>query len=1039
MSINNSASYIHVVSDVAIEGRNTQEAHATFLDLSKFTLDDTYVASGTTYRGSWIRDGGDVSAPAASRETRAYCNIGKARVTFTGTTVAIRLSLNSGWGTAKVLIDGVAPSTISGVAQAHDTVTCDATPYNSLGNEFIDYVVADNLAPGTHTLELLANNTNSSAFFVFSGVKSYNYDNATVSVKRWVASAADLPQPVTLKFAVRGVNKATQISANFNNKLVDATTKNPLGTVNLAGLAAGGSTSLAVLPNFTGSETTGSNPLTLSLSYLIADAAGTQSITSESQMSYDSPALTYTGTTWWVDPASDTLPEPRTAINDRRGWVTFNNTGDSFRIRLYRDYGLGTIKVYKSPVQFTGVKITSGTATVTLPNVTGVSVGQTVIVSNFAENVTVSSISGNVVTLSANATASTTSAIIAFGTYVTSFTCNETDAALQAKYANFTINGLGSAYSGKVLLRNTIANKAFAFNTIWATTTELYTSRTDTVTLNFNMVQVPPQPITDVKVENGVVKFTDVVKNSSSLVGSAPYDNRGVVATEVEYRFPTFVCSYTPGFLERFKEYDIVITDPSALTRAEVKQLQDLGIQVYMYVSFGEEDGQLSNIWDSSSAKGPMKGDGQGPGGYASYYMKGGYNFGEVSECSNDRQRMEGVKACAVNNANYYTSQGRCSKSCSKDWRTGYATWETGGACGGGFTRANNWKRTAGDACSNSTCSKYTPINNKCGQFSAASGCYGQDFSIMEGTMPDENGIWGSYYVNPVTRGPNSWFARLRDHYLPLVFNEPSLVEETLTVAEHVLTDGTTKVLGVQMTQAPFDESLAFSVTDVSTGFVYTPNVDYNFDKLTGAVIITVTASAEAGAPPAPSVGQTLNVKYYKRGLGADGVFMDTVDTVDIYPRDDYQTAAAGLINDLKKLYPSKGFCSNRGFSILDKIINSCSLVMTESVFSDYDFNAQTYQLVTNPDSVEYNNQVIREIQELRKSHTFDVVCLNYAPNDSSGDAIRAVVVKKTLELGWMPWTSTILLNDPMKNKRFDRGTGFVRQNEWKKIKVTNL
>lgn len=165
---------------------------------------------------------------------------------------------------------------------------------------------------------------------------------------------------------------------------------------------------------------------------------------------------------------------------------------------------------------------------------------------------------------------------------------------------------------------------------------------------------------------------------------------------------------------------------------------------------------------------------------------------------------------------------------------------------------------------------------------------------------------------------------------------------------------------------------------------------------------------------------------------------MDTVDTVDVYPSAAYQQGFADLINGLKAEWPSKGFCSNRGFSIYDKMIHSCDLVMTESVFSHYNFNTGTYSEVDEA-SAAWNAEVARMIQELRRTHTFDVVCLNYAPNGPEGDAIRASVERKTLELGWMPWLSTILLNDPLHNDRYQLTKGYIRSNEWRRIRTTNV
>lgn len=112
---------------------------------------------------------------------------------------------------------------------------------------------------------------------------------------------------------------------------------------------------------------------------------------------------------------------------------------------------------------------------------------------------------------------------------------------------------------------------------------------------------------------------------------------------------------------------------------------------------------------------------------------------------------------------------------------------------------------------------------------------------------------------------------------------------------------------------------------------------------------------------------------------------------------------------------------------------------MTESVFSEFDFvNSSGYHLVSEA-AAEWNAEVAEMIQGHREKHVFDVVCLNYADNGPLGDPIREVVFNKTLDLGWMPWLSTILLNDPLPNNPFTRDDGFIRSTTWRKIDVRNI
>ncbi len=66
--------------------------------------------------------------------------------------------------------------------------------------------------------------------------------------------------------------------------------------------------------------------------------------------------------------------------------------------------------------------------------------------------------------------------------------------------------------------------------------------------------------------------------------------------------------SYQPGLLEEMKKFDMVITDTRIYSKEEIMQLKEKKTTVIGYVSIGESD-QME------------KGDGLGPGGYASWYF----------------------------------------------------------------------------------------------------------------------------------------------------------------------------------------------------------------------------------------------------------------------------------------------------------------------------------------------------------------------------------------------------------------------------------
>ncbi len=70
----------------------------------------------------------------------------------------------------------------------------------------------------------------------------------------------------------------------------------------------------------------------------------------------------------------------------------------------------------------------------------------------------------------------------------------------------------------------------------------------------------------------------------------------------------TYVCYYGKGRINDITQFDVAIMEPRNYTEDEIRSISDAGTWVIGYVSLGESDGL-------------HKGDGKGPGGYASYYF----------------------------------------------------------------------------------------------------------------------------------------------------------------------------------------------------------------------------------------------------------------------------------------------------------------------------------------------------------------------------------------------------------------------------------
>lgn len=1012
--------YLHIISDKSIDGFNYIDWRQKWYGIDDMEqIATAQIPGGVVVRGEWVAEGGDLTLPPEQREPRILAKKGKLRVVFSGTNITTRLGVNPGWGVGAVYIDGKKPSQIPGLSVFKDELTCDSEAYGSYGNEYLDVTVADNLPDGEHVLEVYLNNPAEGVggFFVITGLKVFSDKNRSRQRDAWIEPRTDLPQSETMRFRNMSPRDMHNVVLSYPQGLVDAS-GNPLGTVSLGVIAADSHKDIELVPNLDGHERegTGSYPITLDVDYEVDTGQ------SSGLLVPNASGIVYTG--GWAD---DTNNGEHRQFNTQKGaTMSFTVNNDNFTIRLQKDYGWGNLIVLTDPKVVTGCGLTTGSAVVKVPaaSMAGLAVGMYVTGTNVPTVTTITAVdtTANTVTMSANATATNANRTLTFEKFLREISSN--DPIGGSFYEDTLVPGLPLPFGNKIKLLAKSSAPAPWSKITWPGS-NVFTHTKETLYYEITRKHVPPFPTTNARLEDGRIQYTPVVPGAKDL--SIPYDNRDVVREELVSRFPTYLVIYQPGYQEIIKQYDIAVLDPFALTRKQVKELQALGIKVIVYVSFGEEDGTLLNKWNPNSDQVPWVGDGQGPGGYASYYMKGGYDYGEMSECEFDRQRVEGVKACAKSNPNYNPEwSGRCTSACSKDWREGYVDWEKGNPCGGGYTSTTFWMRDASTACSNRGCPKYTPANNKCGEYQRAS-AWGQDFSLAS-DYPDENGIWSSYYVDAVNRGPNSWFARIKDYYLPLIFAEPTPRNEVLTVASHQSDPGV-NVLGIELNHAPLDEDEELRMIDVTTGYEYQKGVEWSLDSKLGTITMTATEGN-----PVIHVGQQIRAIYSSKGLGADGVFMDTVDTVDVYPRLVYQDGAADLINQMKLLYPDKAFCSNRGFSILDKIIHSCSYVMFETFLSEYDWEKKVYFKI-GEDSTAWNDQITSQLFRLRRKNVFDVIGLNYCSNGPEGDELRAYIREETTKRGWMSWSSEILLNRPLPNQPYTDQKGPLRTNIWRAYK----
>lgn len=135
--------------------------------------------------------------------------------------------------------------------------------------------------------------------------------------------------------------------------------------------------------------------------------------------------------------------------------------------------------------------------------------------------------------------------------------------------------------------------------------------------------------------------------------------------------------------------------------------------------------------------------------------------------------------------------------------------------------------------------------------------------------------------------------------------------------------------------------------------------------------------------------------------VGFDGVFLDTIDTVDIFP--DTKSGMITLIHGLRTTYPDALLVQNRGFSVAEEVAGDLDAIMFEDLATTYNFATSTYDYVDNSATAE-------EMVALQRQTGLPILALDYAPVDNPAMAYLATQMARNY--GFIPAVSTINLDD---------------------------
>ena len=143
----------------------------------------------------------------------------------------------------------------------------------------------------------------------------------------------------------------------------------------------------------------------------------------------------------------------------------------------------------------------------------------------------------------------------------------------------------------------------------------------------------------------------------------------------------------------------------------------------------------------------------------------------------------------------------------------------------------------------------------------------------------------------------------------------------------------------------------------------------------------------------------TLMGEYLEKGF--DGVFLDTVDTVDLFP----ETAQGmiDLIKGLREAYPDALLVQNRGFAVAEDTATAIDALMFEDLVTGYDFSTDTYIEVDN-------RETAGQMADFSERTGVVILALDYAAPDDRDTAAQAVAAARAY--GFIPAVSVIALDD---------------------------
>ena len=142
---------------------------------------------------------------------------------------------------------------------------------------------------------------------------------------------------------------------------------------------------------------------------------------------------------------------------------------------------------------------------------------------------------------------------------------------------------------------------------------------------------------------------------------------------------------------------------------------------------------------------------------------------------------------------------------------------------------------------------------------------------------------------------------------------------------------------------------------------------------------------------------------------GFDGIFLDTIETVDAYPES--RDGMIKLVAELRAALPDKVIVINRGFSLLgeDAVSSKIDGLMFESFSDSYDFDTKQYMHFSPQDLDSTRSTMTSIVQPAMKKYGLRVLALDYVEPDQTATIQAAFDRAATFDM--IPAVSLISLD----------------------------